>query len=63
MIDGHSALAFLVIDNFTNFLNEDWGILRQANFPFTVDEDRTNPESRRGDASRYEIRMGLSYSF
>ncbi len=63
LIDGHSASAFLVIDNFTNFLNDDWGILRQANFPFTVDEDRTNPESRRGDASRYEIRMGLSYSF
>ncbi len=62
-MEGHSASAFLVIDNFTNFLNEDWGVLRQADFPFTVAEGDTTPESRRGDASRYEIRMGVKYSF
>jgi hypothetical protein len=61
--DGHKASAFIVIDNFTNFLNDDWGILEQANFPNTVAEDDDEPESRRGDASRYEIRIGFKYDF
>ncbi len=50
--------AFVVIDNFTNLLNDEWGILRQADFPLV------NPdEARIGDASRYEIRFGLRYEF
>ncbi|NNF59993.1 MAG: TonB-dependent receptor [Gammaproteobacteria bacterium] len=57
----HNASAFLVIDNFTNFLNDDWGVLRQHNFPRTVTEGTEEP--RIGDASRYEIRFGVSYDF
>ncbi len=56
------ATAFLTIDNFTNLLNDDWGVLYKPNFPNTVaigDE----PESRIGDASRYEIRLGVTYGF
>ncbi|HZD54204.1 MAG TPA: TonB-dependent receptor, partial [Woeseiaceae bacterium] len=57
----HTASAFLVIDNLTNLLNDDWGILRQHNFPFAVVEG--TPEPRIGDASRYEIRFGVEYEF
>jgi hypothetical protein len=57
----HKASAFLVIDNLTNLLNDSWGVLYQHNFPRTVIP--TDTESRIGDASRYEIRMGLKYDF
>jgi hypothetical protein len=59
--DGHRASAFLVIDNLTNLLNDDWGVLYKHNFPNAV--TRGTPESRIGDASRYEIRFGLEYDF
>ena len=59
---GSKASAFLVIDNLTNLLNDDWGILRQVNFPGNV-ERGAKPESRRGDASRFEIRAGIKYAF
>jgi outer membrane receptor protein involved in Fe transport len=57
----HHASAFIVIDNLTNLLNDDWGVLYQHNFPRTVSEGTA--ESRLGDASRYEIRFGVEYSF
>ena len=59
--DGHYASAFLVIDNLTNLLNDEWGVLKQHNFPRTVVPG--TEESRIGDASRYEIRFGLQYRF
>jgi hypothetical protein len=59
--DGHTASAFMVIDNLTNLLSDDWGVLYQHNFPFAVTEGTS--ESRIGDASRYEIRFGLQYNF
>ncbi|MEM9057124.1 MAG: cell envelope biogenesis protein OmpA, partial [Pseudomonadota bacterium] len=52
---------FVVIDNLTNLLNDDWGILRQHAFPFAVPEGVEEP--RIGDASRYEIRFGMRYNF
>ena len=55
--------AFMVIDNLTNLINDDWGVLYEATFPRTIDEDDTSPESRVGDASRYEIRFGIQYDF
>jgi hypothetical protein len=57
----HMASVFLVIDNLTNLLSDDWGVLYQHNFPGTVEEGTL--ESRLGDASRYEIRFGVQYSF
>lgn len=58
------ASAFLVIDNLTNLLNDEWGIMRQVDFPNTVEIGSTASEERRvGDASRYEIRVGLRYDF
>ncbi len=59
--EGHEAQAFLVIDNLTNLLNDDWGILRQHNFPRIVTPGSVEP--RIGDASRYEIQFGVQYSF
>ena len=59
--DGHYASAFLVIDNLTNLLNDEWGVLKQHNFPYSV--PRGTNEPRIGDASRYEIRFGVQYRF
>lgn len=60
--DGHSGEVYLVVDNLTNFLRDDWGVLYQVNFPNTVREG-TTPEARIGDASLYEIKAGFSYRF
>jgi outer membrane receptor for ferrienterochelin and colicin len=57
----HQASAFLVIDNLTNLLNDDWGVWYQHSFPRTVLPGQE--EFRLGDASRYEIRMGVKYNF
>jgi outer membrane receptor for ferrienterochelin and colicin len=59
--ENHQASVFLVIDNLTNLLNDDWGVLRQYPFPRTI--PKGSPEPRIGDASRYEIRFGLKYDF
>ncbi len=59
---GHKSAAFLIIDNFTNLLNDEWGILREPDFPATC-EFGAVCESRIGDASRYEIRLGVRYEF
>lgn len=69
--ENDKASVFMVIDNFTNLLNDEWGVLRQVNFPGTVLADSTglapapdtDIESRRGGASRYEIRFGARYDF
>ena len=55
------ASVFLLVDNLTNLLNDNWGILRQHAFPGTIEEG--TPEPRVGDASRYEIRWGIRYAF
>ena len=54
--------AFIVIDNFTNLLNDEWGILREADFPLLV-EQGSPAESRVGDASLWEVRLGVRYEF
>ena len=64
----HVASGFVVVDNLTNLLNDEWGILRQAGFPRQCTVDATGTptercESRIGDASRYEIRFGVRYEF
>ena len=59
--DEHRASVFVVVDNLTNLLNDDWGVLYQHNFPRTIEAGTA--ESRLGDASRYEIRFGVQYSF
>ncbi len=55
------AQIFMVIDNFTNFLDSDWGVLRQPSFPYTLQTGQ--PFELVRDASVYEIRFGASYDF
>jgi hypothetical protein len=70
--------AFVVIKNFCNMLNDDWCVLREAGFPRTDDvvdmeivdgkylyESFINPggQSRATDASLWEMRVGLKYTF
>ena len=59
--DADRLAFFMIIDNLTNLLNDDWGILKQHAFPYSLEEG--TPEPRIGDASRYEIRFGLRYDF
>jgi hypothetical protein len=64
--DGHRGSAFIVIDNLTNLLNDDWGVMYKANFPYGVtlgDLAAGNAQARIGDASLWEIRVGLDYRF
>ena len=51
----------LLIDNLTNLINDDWGVLRQHNFPRAVSAGTTEPTI--GDASLYQIQLGLQYQF
>ena len=62
----HSARAFIVVDNVTNLLNDDWGVMYKPNFPYGVtqgDIDAGRAESRIGGASLWEIRIGAEYRF
>lgn len=62
----HKGSVFVIVDNFTNLLNDEWGVLREPGFPATCDLSDFNAgacESRQGDASRYEIRFGARYEF
>ena len=61
--DGHKGKISMVVDNFTNLLNDDWGVLYQAPFPGTIALDDDTPLTRVGDASRYEIRFAIEYDF
>jgi hypothetical protein len=63
---GHRGSAFIVIDNLTNLINDEWGVMYKANFPYGVtlaDKDAGIAEARIGDASLWEIRVGLNYRF
>ena len=62
----HSARAFIVVDNVTNLLNDEWGVMYKPNFPYGVtqgDIDAGRAESRIGGASLWEIRIGAEYRF
>ena len=76
--DGDKASAFVVLENALNFINSDWGVLRQHAFPNTaevVDVDIANGQyiysnfSELGEggvsagASTWEVRFGLKYDF
>ena len=76
-VEGHKASAFFVIENFTNMLNDDWGVLRQGSFVGEqivnahindagqyVYESFNAPETSyvRGP-SLWEVRVGVKYSF
>lgn len=62
LFEGHSSSVFFVIDNFTNFLNDDWGVAERVSFN-TVQVGDTTPENRIGDASLWQMRIGFNYNF
>ncbi|MEO1305404.1 MAG: TonB-dependent receptor, partial [Pseudomonadota bacterium] len=49
--------AFVIIDNLTNFINDDWGVLVEPGFP------PVDAQSRVGDASLWQVRLGVRYEF
>lgn len=55
------AQIFMVIDNLTNLIDSDWGVLRQPGFPQALEANQQFSTSF--DASAYEIRFGASYDF
>ncbi len=70
--------AFVIIKNFCNLLNDSWCVLKEAGFPRTDDvvnmdvvdgkylyQSFVNPggQSRRTQASLWEMRIGLKYEF
>ncbi|WP_416877196.1 TonB-dependent receptor [Litorimonas sp.] len=59
--DGHNASVFMTIDNLTNLIDSDWGILEEGSFPRTLVTGQG--VNRVNDASAYEIRFGASYDF
>jgi outer membrane receptor for ferrienterochelin and colicin len=61
-MNGHNANLFFVVDNFTNLLNDDWGVAERVSFN-TVQVGDDTPESRIGDASLWQMRIGFNYSF
>lgn len=77
--EGHKGSAFIVIENFGNLLNDDWGVLYETSFPRAqevvsgsindqnqyVYEEFIQPsgQTRVSDASLWEIRMGVKYKF
>lgn len=76
--DGHKISTFLLIENFGNLLDDEWGVLKEASFPRyqgVVDasisdgmyryDDFFEPggQSRETDASLWELRFGFKYDF
>ncbi|MFC3093677.1 TonB-dependent receptor [Alteromonas sediminis] len=58
----HRASAFFVIDNFTNLLNDSWGVLEEQDGNYQFSEIDDSPFTKR-NASAYEIRFGVQYKF
>ncbi|MGJ8563503.1 MAG: TonB-dependent receptor [Alphaproteobacteria bacterium] len=55
------AQVFMVIDNLTNLINDEWGVLSNPSFPRTLTPLQT--PSTIIDASAYEVRFGFNYDF
>ncbi|MDX1390876.1 MAG: carboxypeptidase regulatory-like domain-containing protein [Rheinheimera sp.] len=78
-VQGHKAKAFFVIDNLTNLLNDDWGVLYEAGFPQTAalvdatinangqyvfnEFTETDPQGRVANPSYWSMKIGIEYKF
>ncbi|MDK1309907.1 TonB-dependent receptor [Pseudoalteromonas ardens] len=78
LMDGHKGEVFFVIDNLTNLLNDDWGVMRKGDFVgnnivqvhnvdgkfvySNFDADSVQPSIQK-DASLWEMRVGVKYTF
>jgi hypothetical protein len=75
--DDHKASAFLVIENFTNLLNDSWGDFRQGSFvgdrvveaslndsgQYVYESFNASEQSVARAPSLWEIRVGVKYTF
>ena len=62
----HRAQAWFVIDNVTNLLNDEWGVLYKVSFPYGVTQDQIDNnqyQSRNGGVSLWEMKIGVKYNF
>ncbi|MDO6462909.1 TonB-dependent receptor [Pseudoalteromonas carrageenovora] len=78
-MEGHKGEAFFVIDNLTNLLNDDWGVLKKGPFvgasmiSTSIDEEgryvysgfneNNANTSVQSDASLWQMRVGVRYTF
>ncbi|HSG53219.1 MAG TPA: TonB-dependent receptor, partial [Rheinheimera sp.] len=78
-MQGHKAKAFFVIDNLTNLLNDDWGVMYEAGFPQTVsvvnatinddgqyvfnEFSASEPQRRNANPSYWSMKIGIEYRF
>ena len=63
---GHRGSAFIVVDNLTNLLNDDWGVMNQPASPFGVtaeQEANGQAQQRIGETSLWSMRVGVNYRF
>ncbi|GAP73512.1 oar-like outer membrane protein protein, OmpA family [Pseudoalteromonas sp. SW0106-04] len=77
--EGHKGEVFFVIDNLTNLLNDDWGTYKKGSFVgnrmvdmnidsngryvYTGFNDGNQDTSVQRDASLWEMRIGVRYTF
>ncbi|MEL0631353.1 TonB-dependent receptor [Pseudoalteromonas carrageenovora] len=78
-MEGHKGEAFFVIDNLTNLLNDDWGVLKKGPFvgasmiSTSIDDEgryvysgfneNNANTSVQSDASLWQMRVGVRYTF
>ena len=78
-MDGHKGEAFFVIDNLTNLLNDDWGVLKkgpfvgasmiktslddQGRYVYSGFNGNNANTSVQTDASVWQMRVGVRYTF
>ena len=78
-MDGHKGEAFFVIDNLTNMLNDDWGVLKkgpfvgarmistdiddQGRYVYSNFNGNNASTTTQRDASLWEMRVGVRYTF
>ncbi|MEC8206726.1 MAG: TonB-dependent receptor, partial [Pseudomonadota bacterium] len=76
---GHKGEVFFVIDNLTNMLNDDWGVLKKGNFvgnrmiKTSIDDQgryvysnfspNNGKTATQSNASVWEMRVGVRYTF
>jgi outer membrane receptor protein involved in Fe transport len=62
----HRGSAFIIVDNLTNLLNDEWGVMRQPSFPYGVTaEQQANGQAQQriGETSLWSMRVGINYRF
>lgn len=77
--EGHASSAYLVVENLTNLLNDEWGVQKEASFPHMIRPvevgeirngqyvfskfNATEPERDVAQQSLWSIRLGVKYTF